>query len=66
MNLESLQLLLYSDESFNNLPEGGSQGRFIVFLCEKFSNSAPIAWNLTRLNPLTRSTLAAETEALTD
>ena len=25
MNLESLQLLLYFDASFNNLPEGGSQ-----------------------------------------
>ena len=45
MNLESLQLLLYSDASFNNLPDRGSQGRYIVFLCNKFSNSAPIAWN---------------------
>ena len=50
MNLQSLQLILCSDASFNNLPDGGSQEGHIVFLCDKFSNSAPIAWNLTRLN----------------
>ena len=66
MNLESLQLLLYSDTSLNNLPYGGSQGRYIEFLCDKFSNSAPIAWNSTRLKRVTRSTLAAEALALTD
>ena len=66
MNLQSLHLLLYSDASFNNLPDGGSQGGYIVFLCNKFSNSASIAWNLTRLKHVTRSTLAAETLALTD
>ena len=48
MNLESLQLLLYSDASFYNLPDGGTQGGYIV-LCNKFSNSAPITWNSTRL-----------------
>ena len=66
MNLESLQLLLYSAASFNNLPDGGSQGGYIVFLCNKFSNLAPIAWNLTRLKHVTRSTLTAETLALMD
>ena len=59
MNLESLQLLLYSGASFNNLPEGGSQGGYIVFLCNKFS--VPIAWNLTRLKRMTRSTLNIKT-----
>ena len=48
MNLESLQLLLYSDASFYNLPDGGTQGGHIV-LCNKFSNSAPMTWNSTRL-----------------
>ena len=66
MNLESLQLLLYSDASFNNLPDKDSQGGYPVFLCDKFSNSAPIAWNSTRLKRATISTLAAETLALTD
>ena len=66
MNLESLQLLLKSHASFNNLPDGGSQGGYIVFLCNKFSNSAPIAWNSTRLKRVTRSTIPAETLALTD
>ena len=66
MNLESLQLLPCFDASFNNLPGRGSQGGYIVFLFEKFENSAPIAWNSTRLKCKTRSTLAAETIALTD
>ena len=66
MNLESLQLLLYSDVNFNNLPEGASQGGYIVFLCNKFSSSAPIAWNSTRLKRVTRSTFALETSALMD
>ena len=66
MNFESLQLILYSNASFNNLPDGGSQGGYILFLCNKFSNSAPIVWNSTRLKPVTRSTLSAETLALMD
>ena len=69
MNLEYPQLLLYSYTSFNNLPGGGSQGgsqRYIVSLSNKFSNSAPIAWNSARLKRATRLTLAAETVALMD
>lgn len=66
MNLESLHLLLYFDANFNNLPDAGSQGGHIVFLYNKFSNSAPIASNSTRLKCVTRSTLAEETLALTD
>ena len=57
MNLEYPQLLLYSYTCFNNLPGGGSQGGYIVSLCDKFSNSAPIAWNSARLKRVTRSTL---------
>ena len=43
-----------------------SQGGYIIFLCDKFSKSVPLAWNSTRLKRVTRSTLAAETLALTD
>ena len=66
LDLESLHLKLYSYASFNNLPDGGSQGGYIIFLCDKFSKSVPLAWNSTRLKCVTRSTLAAETLALTD
>ena len=38
MNLESLQLLLYSDASFNNLPDVGSQGGYMVF----YATNSPI------------------------
>ena len=66
LDLESIQIHLYSDASFNNLPDGGSQGGYIIFLCDKYRNSVPITWSSTRLKRVTRSTLAAETLALTD
>ena len=66
MDLESLQLLLYSDASFNSQPGWGSQGGDIVFLWNKFSKSAPIAWDSIRLKHVARSSLAAETLALMD
>ena len=47
-NLKSLQLLLYSDASFNNLPDRSSQGGYTIFLCHKFSNSAPMKLNKTQ------------------
>ena len=64
INLESLQLLLHSDASFNNLADRGSQGGYIVFLCNKFSNSVSIAWISAGAKHVSRSTLAAETLAL--
>ena len=66
LDLEFLHLKLYSDASFNNLPDGGSQGGYIIFLCDRFSKSVPLAWNSARLKRVKRSTLAAETLALTD
>lgn len=66
LDLSSAEIQLFSDASFNNLPDGGSQGGHILFLCDKYRNSLPIAWSSTRTKRVTRSTLAAETLALTD
>ena len=66
LHLESLYIKLFADASFNNLHNGGSQGGFIVFICDKFNKITPIAWSSTKLKRVARSTLAAETLALTD
>ena len=65
-DLNSLEIQLYSDASFNNLPDGGSQGGHIVFLRNQYRNSVPIVWSSTRIKYVTRSTLAAETLSLVD
>ena len=66
LDLDSLEMYLYSDISFNNLPDGGSHGGYIVFICDKNNKSAPIAWNSSKLNIVSHSTLAAETLAFSD
>ena len=65
-DIESFNIKLYSDASFNNLPNGGSQGGFIILLSDKYNNVAPIAWSSIKLKRVGRSTIAADTLALLD
>ena len=65
-DLNSLEIQLYSDASFNNLPDGGSQGGQVVFLCHQYQNLVPITWSSTTIKHVTQSTLAAETLSLVD
>ena len=60
-DIESLNIKLYSDVSFNNLPNGGSQGGFRILLSNKYNNVAQIAWSSIKLKCVARSTIAAET-----
>ena len=66
LDLDSLEIYLYSDINFNNLPDSGSHGGYIVFICDKNNKSGPIAWNSSKLNIVSLSTLAAETLAFSD
>ena len=66
LHIPSLRIAVYSDASFANLPDGSSQGGHIIFLCDKFRNSAPICWSSRKVKRVVRSTLAAETLAATD
>ena len=59
-------LMVYTDASFNNLLNGGSQGGQIVFLCDESNNSCPLSWNSTRMKGVVHLTLAAETLSLVD
>lgn len=64
LNLNNLQLVVHSDASHNNLPKGGSQGGYIVFLGDNDGKVAPIQWQSKRIKRVVRSTLAAECLAM--
>ena len=66
LDLKSLSITVFADASFNNLPNGGSQGGYIIFLNNKYNSVVPPSWNSTRLRPIARSTLAAEILFMTD
>ena len=59
-------LLVFSDAALGNLPDGGSQGGYIIFLAEKEGKCIPIWWNSKRIRRIVRSTLAAETLAMAE
>ena len=65
--MEHLVFKVYSDASFGNLNGGGSQGGFVIFLCDaEVSKAIPLHWRSLRVKRVVKSTLAAETLALVD
>ena len=65
-DLESLKLVVYSDASFANLLDGGSQGGYVIFLQGENGEYLPISWQSKRVKRVVKSTLAAETLAMVD
>ena len=63
LNLEKLKIQCYSDASYANLPNAGSQAGSLVLLSDG-TRCAPLQWSSNKLSRVTRSTLAAETLAL--
>ena len=70
----SPKIVCYADASFANLPDGGSQSAYLVFMV---SNSAEntssfarycslLDWRSSKLQRITRSTLASETLSLSN
>ena len=66
LDTDSIEVIAYTDASFNNLDDGGSQGGQIIFLKDQFNRSCPISWRSTRVRRVARSTLAAEALAFAD
>ena len=64
-DLNKLTIECYSDASYGNLNDGGSQGGYVIFLSDG-DKLSPIAWQSRRLRRIVKSTLAAETLALLD
>ena len=56
----------YGDASFGNLPNGGSQGGFVIFLVDSHGAKCPLAWQSKKVRRVVKSSLAAETLALLD
>ena len=63
-NLNRLRIVCFSDATHASLPDGGSQGGFIVFIQDQNKNIAPITWQSKRLNRVSQSPLASETMAV--
>ena len=64
MQLSSLEIVAYSDASFGNVKNGGSQGGYVVFITDAKNKACPLCWSSKRLKRVVRSTLAAEALAL--
>ena len=63
---EPLQLVIFADASFANLPDGGTQGGHLILLMDKTGKFSPICWSSKRIRRIVRSTLAGEMLALSD
>ena len=58
-----LSLLVCTDASLGNLPDGGTQGGYIIFLANEKGKAIPICWNSKKIRRVVGSTLAGETLA---
>jgi hypothetical protein len=65
-NIGECSIECYSDASFGNLTDGGSQGGYIVFIVDDIGRRCPVTWQSRRIRRVVKSTLAAETLALLD
>ena len=65
-SVESCVLEAYADASFANLPDGSSQGGFVIFLKDQDNKRCPIFWQSRKIRRVVKSTLSAETLALLD
>ena len=63
LDMQSLELTVFSDASFGNLSGGSSQLGYIIFLSDKNGNAVPIVWASKKSKRVARSTLTAETLA---
>ena len=63
---KQLSIECFSDASFGNLANGGSQGGYLIFATDYEGNRCLIAWQSRCVRRVVKSTIAAETLALLD
>ena len=61
-----LKLIVYVDAAHGNLRDGGSQEGYLIFLVGEEMKCCLLNWQSKRIKRVTRSSLAAETLALSD
>ena len=62
---EDMKLVVFSDASHANLPDGHSSGAgFIIFLMGKEGKCCPLVWEAKKIKKVVKSRLAVETRAL--
>jgi transposase InsO family protein len=61
-----VNLVVFTDASFANLPDGATQGGYLILLMGEGGRFSPICWNSKRIRRVVRSTLAGETLALAE
>ena len=49
LNRNNIKLQLFTDASFSNLPNGGSQAGQTIFLTDDKSNTCPLNWNSSKI-----------------
>ena len=65
-SLHGLKLIVYTDASLANLNGVDSCGGHIIFLSDSHNQCSTLAWHSGKLKRIARSTLAAESMALSD
>ena len=65
-DLSRCKLVTFSDASYGNLADGGSQGGHIIFICNNSNKVIPLQWQSKRIRRIARSTMAAECLAMVD
>ena len=63
-DLDTLSVHCFSDASFGNLVNGGSQGGYVLFIGDGYDVKNVVSWQSKRIRRVVKSTLAAETMAL--
>jgi len=63
---KDLEIVVFSDSSLGNLPDGGTQGGHLILLVGENGRFSPISWHSKRVRRVVRSTLAGETLAMAD
>ena len=61
LNIDSGSIRIYTDASFNNHSNGGSQGGQIVFITDNKNRSCPLTLNPSKIKHVVWSTLATDT-----
>ena len=65
-NKSDSYIFIYSDAAHGNLPNGGSQAGYVIFLCGCNRMCSPLNWQSNCIRRIVRSSFAAETLALSD